>query len=73
MKKYIAQGGLLAIYLSISSPAFAYLDGATGSMILQVAIAGIATAMFYGRLYTGKIKTFFKRNILRSQSNGDTE
>jgi|GEM_PF-3517248 len=60
MKNLTANLGLGAVYISLSSPALAYLDGATGSMILQVAIGGIATAMFYARLYSGKIKNFFR-------------
>ncbi|WP_296451342.1 hypothetical protein [Phenylobacterium sp.] len=36
-------------YTAIASPAFAYLDGATGSMILQAVIAGLATGLMFFR------------------------
>jgi hypothetical protein len=53
---YIALG---AVYLSLSSPAAAYLDGATGSMLLQALIGGTATVMVIGRSYIAKAKQLF--------------
>ena len=41
------------------SPAYAYLDPGTGSIILQALLGGIAGAMIAGRLYWSKIKSFF--------------
>ena len=73
----LALGG---VYLSMTSPAFAYLDGATGSMLLQAMIGGVATAMVFGRAYIAKAKAFFvrKREIspvgaVKSEKSGETE
>jgi len=59
---YLALG---AVYSSLSSPAFAYLDGATGSMILQAIIGGTATVAVVGRNYIAKIKQLFARKPTR--------
>lgn len=40
-------------------PANAYLDPATGSMILQAILGGIAGLAVIGRVYWYKIKSFF--------------
>ena len=42
---------VLVACLSIASPAYAYLDPGTGSMILQVLLGGAAGVAFAGRLY----------------------
>ena len=42
-------------------PAYAYLDPATGSIILQGLLAGIAGLMVVLRLYWGRVKAFFRR------------
>ena len=44
---------------AIATPAHAYLDPGTGSMILQGLLAGIAGALVMGRLYWIRIKLFF--------------
>ena len=36
---------ILAVYLSITGPAYAYLDPGTGSVLLQVIIATLAGAL----------------------------
>ena len=59
---YVALG---AVYLSLSSPAAAYLDGATGSMILQAIIGGAATVAVFGRSYIAKVKQLFARKATR--------
>jgi hypothetical protein len=56
-----AHVALGVVYLSLSSPAFAYLDAATGSMILQAIIGGAATIMVFGRNYLAKMKGLFAR------------
>lgn len=45
----------------ITSPAYAYLDGGTGSVIIQGFLAGIAGFLAMIKLYWHKIKTLFKR------------
>lgn len=51
--------GCAAIVWSI--PAYAYLDPATGSVILQGLLAGIAGVMVVARLYWTRIKSFTRR------------
>ena len=57
--RHLSLAALGAVYVSLSSPAMAYLDAATGSMILQALIGGVATAAVFGRSYLAKVKTFF--------------
>lgn len=61
-KSNVRYGALAVVYLSLASPAFAYLDGATGSMLLQALIGGTATAALFGRAYLAKIRAFFARS-----------
>ena len=60
-KRLTAYVALGAVYVSLSSPAFAYLDAATGSMILQAIIGGAATVMVFGRNYIARMKRLFTR------------
>jgi hypothetical protein len=53
---------LAVVYSSVAAPAFAYLDGATGSMILQAVVAGAATLLMFGRTQIARIKSFFVRD-----------
>lgn len=50
---------LLAFLITLPSPAYAYLDPGTGSLILQAAIGTVAGALVALRIYWQKIKTFF--------------
>lgn len=73
MKQRIAPlAGLGIVYVSLSTPAFAYLDGATGSMLLQAAIGGVASVMVFGRHYIAKVKSFFSRGSSKAGPNSDT-
>jgi hypothetical protein len=54
-------GFLFVVYASLATPAFAYLDGATGSIILQGLIGAMATGLVYYRLFTAKAKALFAR------------
>lgn len=54
----------------MAAPAFAYLDGATGSMILQALIGGTATAMVFGRSYIAKAKTFISGGSRKAKEAG---
>ena len=49
-----------------TSPAHAYLDPATGSILLQGLLAGVAGAVVVLRLYWGRLKTFFRRLLGRA-------
>jgi hypothetical protein len=42
--------------LELSTPAHAYLDPGTGSMILQLVLGGVAGALVIGKLYWEKLK-----------------
>lgn len=57
-----------------SIPAYAYLDPATGSVILQGLLAGIAGVMVVVRIYWTRIKSFtarlFKRKAPAAPSAG---
>jgi hypothetical protein len=50
----------LLLMLMLSSPAQAYLDPGTGSIILQGAIAAIATTGFLAKLYWQRLKSFLR-------------
>jgi len=55
---------LLPIFwiISYASPAYAYLDPGTGSMLLQGLIGGLAVAMSFISLYWQKVKSFFVKD-----------
>lgn len=48
--------------ISYASPAYAYLDPGTGSMLLQGLIGGLAVAMSFISLYWQKVKSFFVKD-----------
>lgn len=52
---------LFALYTSLSSPAFAYLDPATGSIILQAIVGVVGTWLVYSRIFVAKSRNFFGR------------
>lgn len=54
---------LFGVYASLSSPAFAYLDGATGSIILQALIGAVTTWIVYYRMFTARAKAFVARIV----------
>jgi hypothetical protein len=51
----------LAVLLAWIAPAYAYLDPATGSILLQGLIAGVAGLTVVLRLYWQRIKALFRR------------
>lgn len=52
---------VLLVTLAIPSPAYAYLDPGTGSMLLQLLLGGVAGLMAIGKLYWMEIKDFLAR------------
>jgi uncharacterized YccA/Bax inhibitor family protein len=64
---------LFVLYVSLASPAFAYLDAATGSIIIQAVIGAVGTWLVYSRLLMAKTKGFMKRLFVRGSgvANGD--
>lgn len=61
---------LFAVYVSLSTPAHAYLDGATASIVLQAIIGGVTTWLVYSRSMVSKAKVFLSGLTGRSQSKG---
>lgn len=61
--------GLIAIIHT--SPAHAYLDPGTGSIILQGLLAGIAAAMAAAGLYWARLKNFFS-SLFSAKKLADT-
>ncbi len=64
------------IIVAATSPAYAYLDPGTGSMILQGLIGGIAAGATIIALYYQKVKSFFRKlrgrpDEVRTQSDDD--
>ncbi len=47
--------------IGASSPAYAYLDPGTGSMLVQMLLGGVAGALVVGKLYWHQVKAFFGR------------
>ncbi len=56
--------------MGIASPAYAYLDPGTGSMLVQMLLGGVAGAMVIGKLYWLQVKAFFG---LGTEKNSDQE
>lgn len=52
---------VLLILTSIITPAYAYLDSGTGSMIIQMLFAGAAGLLAILKLYWEKVKNLWKR------------
>ena len=50
---------LMVGLISYTSPAYAYLDPGTGSMLVQGLIGGIAVVMSFLSIYWQKVKAFF--------------
>ncbi len=53
----------LPFLVFFSSPAHAYLDPGTGSLIVQVIIGGIAAGMTAMSFYWSKVKDFINRHM----------
>ncbi len=70
MKKALSLSIVFFSAMSLSTPAYAYLDPGTGSSVLQLLLGGTAGAVMVGRLYWDKIKGFFG---IRSQADNLTE
>ncbi|MCP3960081.1 MAG: hypothetical protein GY719_19725 [bacterium] len=53
--------GLAILLVAWPGNSHAYLDAGTGSMILQAAVAAVAGAGFFLKLYWGKLRAFLSR------------
>ena len=52
---------LIVGLISYTSPAYAYLDPGTGSMLLTGLIAGLAAIISFLSIYWQKVKAFFDK------------
>lgn len=52
------------LYIVTTQPSLAYVDPGTGSMLVQMAIAGIAGALFYFRQLRMQFTSWFRRSVL---------
>ena len=50
-------------YFTAESNAYAYLDPATGSIVIQYIVAGLVTCMAFMKNFWVKFKYFFNRKI----------
>lgn len=64
---------IFLIWAALEAPALAYLDGATGSIILQAIIGLFASGMVYLRLFKDRARTFFARLGGKSSTDNDTQ
>lgn len=52
---------ITVLLLIVTKPAYAYLDGGTGSVIVQMLFAGVAGLLALLKLYWEKCKNFYRR------------
>jgi hypothetical protein len=50
---------LAAVMLLFATPAYAYIDPGTGSLIIQMLLAALVGSVFYLRTIIRRIKSFF--------------
>ena len=62
---------LFVLYASMASPAYAYLDPATGSIIIQAVIGAVGTWVVYSKLFMARTKAAFGNLFKRGQSAED--
>ena len=58
---------LFGLFVSLEAPAYAYLDPATGSIILQAIIGAVGSWLVYSKVFVSKTKAAF-RNLLSKVS-----
>jgi hypothetical protein len=61
---------LFAVYASLSSPAYAYLDPATGSIAVQAIIGAVATWIMYSKMFAKRVRDFVARLTKGRDSQG---
>jgi hypothetical protein len=64
---------LFGVFATLSSPAYAYLDPATGSMIVQAVIGFVATWIMYSKLFAQKLRSFFARTDRADSGKSQSE
>lgn len=74
MKSPVARlTSIFLIFVAMEAPALAYLDGATGSILLQAAIGLLASWMVYYRMFKEKARAFIGRISGKPTSDTDSE
>lgn len=79
MAKIILTLGFCFSLLIIASPAYAYLDPGTGSVLLQSILAGVASVFAVLRIYWQRVKKYFSaawnkiKNYFIAEKNQPTE
>lgn len=68
----VAASVLASLSIATTAPAMAYVDPGTGSMLVQMAIAGVAGAMFYFRQLRVAAMMWFRRVVLRQEPASDS-
>ena len=63
----------MSLAISMSSPAYAYLDPGTGSIILQSIIGSIAAVLAFGTMYWARFKQFFRRITGKDATESEAE
>jgi hypothetical protein len=64
---------IIFILITYTSPAHAYLDPGTGSMLIQGLIGGLAVAMSFISIYWHKLKSFFSKSDLKLGTKQDKD
>jgi hypothetical protein len=73
MKTSLARFAILfGVYASLSAPAHAYLDPATGSIMLQAAIGAVATWIMYSQMFAARAKNWFA-SLGKGRNTPDSE
>ena len=52
---------ILLLLTMLSEPAMAYFDPASGSILLQGLLAGLAGLLLTGRIFWARVKEFFNK------------
>ncbi len=64
-----ARAALVAVLAAFSvTPAMAYIDPGTGSMLLQMGLAAVAGMLFYFRQFRMAASDWFRRVVLRQRA-----
>ncbi len=64
-----ARAGLVAVLSAFSiTPAMAYIDPGTGSMLVQMGLAAVAGMLFYFRQFRIAVSEWFRRVVLRQRA-----
>ena len=69
MTKSIARLAILfGVYVSLSSPAYAYLDPATGSIAVQAMIGAVATWIMYSKMFARRRRRISSSRLVKGRN-----